>query len=102
MKVLTFEQCFCNGLGTHIVYLRPEQITIYLKVRWNDSLVFAGAILQSMQTIMKDVLTFPQTLFTGSILYTCCIGCIKLSNLMLYRPVESMDIVVWIVSAIVV
>lgn len=22
-----------NGLGTHIVYLKPEQITVYLKVR---------------------------------------------------------------------
>ncbi|KAJ5966206.1 hypothetical protein N7481_012920 [Penicillium waksmanii] len=65
-----------NGLGTHIVYVKPEQLVVYLK-----------------------------TLFTGSILYTCCIGCIKLSILMLYRrlfPVKSMKIMVWIVSAIVV
>lgn len=51
------------------------------------------------------MLTFTQTLFTGSILYTCCIGCIKLSILMLYKrlfPVKSMNIMVWIVSAIVV
>ncbi|KAJ5690036.1 hypothetical protein N7462_004428 [Penicillium macrosclerotiorum] len=65
-----------NGLGTHIVYVKPEQLTVYLK-----------------------------TLFTGSILYTLCIASIKLSILMLYRrlfPVKAMNIGVKIVSSIVV
>ncbi|KAJ5587486.1 uncharacterized protein N7459_003251 [Penicillium hispanicum] len=65
-----------NGLGTHIVYVKPEQLVVYLK-----------------------------TLFTGSILYTGCIGCIKLSILMLYRrlfPVKTMKIAVRVVSVIVV
>ncbi|OQD85129.1 hypothetical protein PENANT_c011G05538 [Penicillium antarcticum] len=65
-----------NGLGTHIIYLSPEQIVTYLK-----------------------------TLFTGSILYTGCIACIKLSILMLYRrlfPVKSMKYAVNIVGMIVI
>ncbi|KAJ5177795.1 uncharacterized protein N7500_000494 [Penicillium coprophilum] len=65
-----------NGLGTHIVELSPEQIVVYLK-----------------------------TLFTGSILYTGCIACIKLSILMLYRrlfPVKTMKFAVNLVSLIVI
>ncbi|CEJ58752.1 hypothetical protein PMG11_07398 [Penicillium brasilianum] len=65
-----------NGLGTHIVYVRPEQLTVYLK-----------------------------TLFTGSILYTLCVASIKLSILMLYKrlfPVKPMDIAVMIVSLIII
>ncbi|OOQ85542.1 integral membrane protein [Penicillium brasilianum] len=65
-----------NGLGTHIVYVRPEQLTVYLK-----------------------------TLFTGSILYTLCVASIKLSILMLYKrlfPVKPMDIAVKIVSLIII
>ena len=34
-----------NGLGTHIVYLKPEQITVYLKVRLE--------ILKSIQSIKR-------------------------------------------------
>ncbi|KAJ5457865.1 hypothetical protein N7475_009253 [Penicillium sp. IBT 31633x] len=65
-----------NGLGTHIVELSPDQIVIYLK-----------------------------TLFTGSILYTCCIASIKLSILMLYRrifPIRAMKYAVNAVSMIVI
>ncbi|KAJ5303535.1 hypothetical protein N7476_010334 [Penicillium atrosanguineum] len=47
-----------NGLGKHIVYVKPDQLTVYLK-----------------------------TLFTGSILYTCCIASVKLSILTLYRRI---------------
>ncbi|GLI74266.1 hypothetical protein PoHVEF18_002503 [Penicillium ochrochloron] len=65
-----------NGLGTHIVYVKPDQLTVYLK-----------------------------TLFTGSILYTLCVASIKLSILMLYKrlfPVKPMDIAVKIVSMIII
>ncbi|KAJ5218688.1 uncharacterized protein N7498_000787 [Penicillium cinerascens] len=65
-----------NGLGTHIAYVKPEQLVVYLK-----------------------------TLFTGSILYTCCIASVKLSILMLYRrifPTKQMKIGVNIVSMIVI
>ncbi|KAJ5782451.1 hypothetical protein N7457_004225 [Penicillium paradoxum] len=65
-----------NGLGTHIIEVSPEQIVIYLK-----------------------------TLFTGSILYTCCIASIKLSILMLYRrifPIKAMKYSVNVVSMIVI
>ncbi|OJJ45261.1 hypothetical protein ASPZODRAFT_17481 [Penicilliopsis zonata CBS 506.65] len=65
-----------NGLGTHLVYVSSEHLVVYMK-----------------------------TLFTGSILYTCCIACIKLSILTLYRrlfPTKSMLVAVNIVGAIVV
>ncbi|KAJ5101914.1 hypothetical protein NUU61_004136 [Penicillium alfredii] len=65
-----------NGLGTHIIYLKPSQLTVYLK-----------------------------TLFTGSILYTCCIACIKLSILMLYRrlfPTKYMYVAANTVASIVI
>ncbi|KAJ5629807.1 hypothetical protein N7528_003464 [Penicillium herquei] len=65
-----------NGLGTHIQYVRPDQLVVYLK-----------------------------TMFTGSILYTGCIGCIKLSILMLYRrlfPTKAMKAAVNVVGMIVI
>ncbi|CAG7951392.1 unnamed protein product [Penicillium olsonii] len=65
-----------NGLGTHIVEVPPENIVTYLK-----------------------------TLFTGAILYTCCILFIKLSILALYRrlfPIRSMKAAVNVTSLIVI
>ncbi|KAJ5945683.1 hypothetical protein N7454_002522 [Penicillium verhagenii] len=65
-----------NGLGTHIQYVQPDQLVVYLK-----------------------------TLFTGSILYTSCIACVKLSILMLYRrlfPTKLMKAGVNIVGLIVI
>ncbi|KAJ5894290.1 hypothetical protein N7495_005981 [Penicillium taxi] len=65
-----------NGLGTHIIYVKPEQLVVYLK-----------------------------TLFTGSILYTGCIGCIKISILLLYRrlfPTKHMKVAVNVVTYIIV
>ncbi|KAJ5339665.1 hypothetical protein N7452_006393 [Penicillium brevicompactum] len=65
-----------NGLGTHIGEVTPEQLVTYLK-----------------------------TLFTGSILYTCCILFIKLSILALYRrlfPIKSMKVAVNVTSLIVI
>ncbi|EPS32393.1 hypothetical protein PDE_07353 [Penicillium oxalicum 114-2] len=65
-----------NGLGTHIEYVKPEQLVVYLK-----------------------------TLFTGSILYTLCVASIKLSILMLYKrlfPVRPMKAAVQVVSLIII
>ncbi|KAF7718501.1 Uncharacterized protein PECH_003689 [Penicillium ucsense] len=65
-----------NGLGTHIEYVKPEQLVVYLK-----------------------------TLFTGSILYTLCVASIKLSILMLYKrlfPVKFMRTAVQVVSLIII
>ncbi|KAJ5653893.1 hypothetical protein N7490_000896 [Penicillium lividum] len=65
-----------NGLGTHIKYVHPDQLIVYLK-----------------------------TLFTGSILYTGCIACIKLSILSLYRrlfPTKTMKAAVNVVGTIVI
>ncbi|KAJ5747170.1 uncharacterized protein N7511_008866 [Penicillium nucicola] len=83
-----------NGLGTHIIYLSPEQIVTYLKVRQHP-----------IHSEISHGLTNPKTLFTGSILYTGCIACIKLSILMLYRrlfPVKSMKYAVNIVGMVVI
>ncbi|KAJ5432948.1 uncharacterized protein N7458_012104 [Penicillium daleae] len=69
-------QVLYNGLRTHIIYVKPEQLTVYLK-----------------------------TLFTGSILYTLYVASIKLSILMLYNrlfPVKPMDIAVKVVSMVII
>lgn len=82
-----------NGLGTHVVYVKPEQLVVYLKVD-----------ICELDPPSELRLT-AQTLFTGSILYTGCIACIKLSILMLYRrlfPTKPMQAAVNWVSGIVV
>ncbi|RAH80408.1 integral membrane protein, partial [Aspergillus japonicus CBS 114.51] len=49
-----------NGLGTHIIYVSPEQLVVYMK-----------------------------TLSTGTFLYTLCITFVKLSILALYKRIFS-------------
>lgn len=61
-------------------------------------------IFPSLDLLPRNKLTL-QTLFTGSILYTGCIACIKLSILTLYRrlfPTKTMNIAVQIVGGIVI
>ncbi|KAL4800665.1 hypothetical protein BDV19DRAFT_375366 [Aspergillus venezuelensis] len=65
-----------NGLGTHMTYVPPAQLVIYMK-----------------------------TLASGSFLYTACITCVKLSILAFYArlfPIRPMKIAVYIVGSSIV